>query len=131
MIKHDISDWRVLVVDDEPDNVAVIAETLTFFGATTQTASSGKDAINAIKRFQPTFVLLDIAMPVQDGWETLTEIRSYSEMEDIPVIAVSARAMSKDRVKAFEEGFLGYIVKPVNVPTLVDELATILQQLTS
>jgi CheY-like chemotaxis protein len=124
------ADWIVLVVDDERDNLDVIAESLEFFGVeTVRSARSGFEALTILERLTPTFVLMDIAMPDMDGWETFTRIRALERFKHLPIIALSAHAMQKDKDRAQEFGFDGYITKPVNIPTLLQDITSVLDSI--
>jgi CheY-like chemotaxis protein len=124
---QDISQWKVLVVDDEPDNLGVIQLVLEFQDATVWTASSAIECLDILEREQPTLILVDIQMPDISGLELLRRIRERMHWRDIPVIAVTAYSMQGDRERILSEGFDGYMSKPINAMTLVDELVTLLE----
>ncbi|HEX2622239.1 MAG TPA: response regulator [Phototrophicaceae bacterium] len=120
------TDWKILLVDDEPDNIEVVAETLEFYGMTVRTAENGKIALETLDGFMPTLILLDLSMPVMDGWQTLRNLKSKPETRNIPVLALSAHAILGDKERAIDVGFNGYMTKPVNVPNLMSDLKTAL-----
>lgn len=124
---QDISQWKVLVVDDEPDNLGVIQLVLEFQDATVWTASSAIECLDILEREQPTLILVDIQMPDISGLELLRRIRERMHWRDIPVIAVTAYSMQGDRERILSEGFDGYMSKPINAMTLVDELVAMLE----
>lgn len=113
--------WRVLVVDDEPDNIEVVAESLEFYGVFVKTASSGKEALAMLADFEPDLVLMDLSMPDMDGWQTRRQIVQQGE-PSYPIVALSAHAMAGDKERAIDAGFDGYITKPVNIPTLIQDI---------
>lgn len=119
---HDLSHWRVLLVDDVADNLTVLEYALRYYGATTYRAYNGQEGLAQTETLNPTLILLDIAMPVMDGWQMLKHLREDSRFRAIPVIAVTAHAQQTDRDHALEAGFDGYITKPFNVFTLVQEI---------
>ncbi len=119
------STWSVLLVDDEPDNIEVVADTLVFFGMTVRTAVNGLEALEIMHTFLPDVILLDLSMPRMDGWTARSAIKSDPRTRHIPVIALSAHAMAGDKERALEAGFDGYMTKPVSVPTLVEDLRTL------
>ena len=119
--------WNILVVDDDEDNLSIASDTLGLFGITVHTAENGEAGLDAIYDIRPTFVLLDLSMPVKDGWETLIEIRQNPEYADMPVIALTAHAMIGDKERAMEAGFDGYITKPFNIGTVLNEIKTCLE----
>lgn len=118
----DPATWQVLIVDDEPDNLELVVETLGFQGATVKSAHNGLVALDLLKDFEPNLVLLDLSMPELDGWELHRHIRADARIATIPVIAITAHAMVGDRERALEAGFDGYISKPINVVSLLQDL---------
>lgn len=127
----DVSSWTVLVVDDEPDNLEVLVETLEYFGVSVSQAHNGVEALSMLQTLQPSLILLDLSMPQMDGWETRTRIKSNPATREIPVIALSAHAMPGDPERAMTAGFDGYLTKPINIPTLMDDLRKALQNATT
>ena len=123
----DPSDWRVLIVDDDPDNVGVLELVLEFHNATTRVAASGQQCLDMLGEEMPTLLLVDIQMPGMTGYELLEEIRKHAAWRDLPVVAVTAHAMRGDADRILQAGFDGYISKPVDVASLVDDLQDILE----
>lgn len=119
---QDVSTWSVLVVDDEPDNLEVVVETLEFHGATVKSASDGINALEILRDFLPGLVLLDLSMPRMDGWKTRLQIKTDPRLRDTCILALSAHAMEGDVQRALTAGFDGYITKPVNILTIVDDI---------
>ena len=76
---REASSWRVLLVDDEPDNIEVVAESLEFYGMMVQTADNGELGLEALKSFTPDLILLDLSMPVMDGWQMLRNLKANPE----------------------------------------------------
>ena len=101
-------------------------EVLDFHHASVRLASSGKECLELLSRETPSFMLVDIQMPEMTGYELLHRIRANTQWRDIPVIAVTAHAMSGDEERIIRAGFNGYIPKPVNVTSLIDDLRQIL-----
>jgi two-component system cell cycle response regulator DivK len=120
--------WSILLVDDEPDNVDVVAESLTFFGLHVQTASNGEEGLEVLKSFSPDLILLDLSMPKMDGWVMRRNVKANPATAHVPIIALSAHAMAGDKERALEVGFDGYLTKPVNIATLVDDIRAALQE---
>lgn len=120
--KERVESWHVLLVDDEPDNLEVAVRVLEFHGATTYSATDGLEGLATLRRIKPTFVLLDLSMPQMDGWEMLHRVKDNPETATLPVIALTAHAMTGDEGRAMEAGFDGYITKPFNPLTLLDDL---------
>lgn len=123
---QDVSTWYVLVVDDEPDNLEVVAETLEFRGAKVITAPNGKEGLDALGDFPANLILSDLSMPVMNGWQMRAQIKRYPNMSEVPVLALSAHAIAGDKERALEAGFDGYITKPVNIHTLLDDIRSAL-----
>ena len=114
--------WTVLVVDDEPDNLEVVAVYLGFLGATVQTAQNGHQGLEMLKTYHPNLILLDLSMPQMDGWEMQSALKTNAETRDITTLALTAHAMPKDEERVREVGFHGYLTKPLNLPTLLADL---------
>ena len=125
----DVSNWTVLVVDDEPDNLAVAEKVLTFGGAIVHTAKNGVEGLKVLGEITPSFVLLDLSMPEMDGWDMFRHMRSLPERAHIPVIALTAHAMSGDRERVMEAGFDGYIAKPFRLSTFMAEILRCFREL--
>lgn len=121
--------WKVLVVDDEPDNAEVAKLLLELHGASVLTADNGQEALELAKHYLPNFILADLSMPVMSGWALLHELRQDSNTSDIPVIALTAHAMAGDRERVLNAGFHTYISKPIEPETFVSELVTSLAEI--
>jgi CheY-like chemotaxis protein len=129
MNKFDVSTWRVLLVDDEPDSNEIVKMVLSARGATVFEAADGQEGLEIFRHRRPNLVLTDISMPEVDGWELLQQIRvSGDGLERTPVIALTAHAMVGDRERVLEAGFDGYMSKPLSMLTLVDDLVECLSQ---
>ncbi len=126
-ITKDTTTWRVLVVDDEPDNLKLVADLLEFIGATVAQASSSQQTLDLAASFKPNLILLDLAMPGVDGWETHRRLRARPELDSVPIIALTALAMQADADRVRAEGFDAYITKPFRVKSLIDQLLACVQ----
>lgn len=104
----------ILVVDDEDQNLMVLEAMLISQDYDVVTASNGKEALNVIKENPPDLVLLDIMMPVMDGYETVRLIKEDETTKSIPVVMVTALTQVEDRVKALEAGADDFMSKPVD-----------------
>ena len=109
----------VLVVDDEPQVVWMLQFSLDAEGYRTLTARDGRAALQQLKEHHPQLMLLDIMMPVMDGWSVLEELQELPEGERPRVIVVSARSSLRDRAKAAELGADAFVAKPFNVDDLL------------
>jgi len=112
----------VLVVDDEPQVVWMLQFSLEAEGFQTFAARDGRTALDELREHRPQLMLLDIMMPVMDGWSVLQEIRDLPEGERPRVVVVSARATLRDRTKAAELGAIAFVAKPFNVDDLLGVL---------
>jgi DNA-binding response OmpR family regulator len=112
----------VLVVDDEPQVVWMLQFSLQAEGFETFAARDGRTALAEINEHHPKVVLLDIMMPVMDGWSVLEQVRSLPPEDRPRVIVVSARSSLRDRAKAAELGADAFVPKPFNVDDLLSVL---------
>jgi CheY-like chemotaxis protein len=113
---------KVLIVDDEPFNIDVLQQELEELDYQVITASNGKEALEQIKKHQPDLILLDLMMPVLDGFAVLAEVKADAVLRDIPVIIVSAEHDSKSVVKGIKQGADDYITKPIDAEHLKSKL---------
>ncbi len=102
----------ILVVDDDEDNLLLMAYILEHIHCSTLTAVDGLDALSIAQAFQPDLILLDILMPSMDGVEAVSQIRQDSRIKSIPVIAVTALALAGERERLLLAGFNDYVSKP-------------------
>ena len=109
----------ILVVDDEPDVVAMIADYLSQVGYFPMTATSGAQALELAEKHRPFAITLDILMPDMDGFEVLQHLKENPVTRDIPTIIIS---MKDDKEVGFALGAVGYITKPVNKDRLIAEI---------
>jgi DNA-binding response OmpR family regulator len=116
---------KVLVVDDEISYGEAIVDILANLDLPTDFVSNAKDAFEAIRRFNPSLILLDIMMPETDGLTFLRMLRSVNG-SDIPVVVVSAKCSEEDRVTAFRAGANGFLAKPFGVQDLYDVIGPFL-----
>ena len=109
-----MSQSRILVVEDNPKNLKLVRDLLTYSGYEVIEATSGEEGVQLALETSPDLILMDLQLPGIDGAEALRRIR-VSENNQIPVVAVTAFAMNDDRTRAFESGFDGYVEKPISV----------------
>ena len=110
---------QILVVDDEPQVVWMLQFSLEAEGYQTLSARDGRAALDEVREHHPSVVLLDIMMPVMDGWAFLEELQAIPAEERPRVIVVSARSSLRDRAKAAELGADAFVAKPFNVDDLL------------
>jgi PAS domain S-box-containing protein len=121
---------RVLVVDDEPDALDLVASVLRDVGAIAQTARSAAKAFQLFSLFQPQVVISDIGMPDEDGYSFIRRIRRLPAAEGgrIPALALSALARGEDRTLAMNAGYTAHVSKPVSPTVLVAEIGKLFSQ---
>ena len=113
---------KVLIVDDEPLNVDYLEQALEDSNCQIITATNGQEALDKIQREQPDLVLLDLAMPIMDGFAVLEQVKADQSLRDIPVIIISAEHDSKSVVRGIKQGAEDYLTKPVNAALLVKKV---------
>ena len=120
-LKEDVlATKKVLVVDDDVRNLFALTTAFEKYNIETITAESGRDAINILNENNSIdMVLMDIMMPEMDGYETTQKIRREHKNTNLPIIAVTAKAMKGDREKCIEAGATDYITKPVKIDQLL------------
>jgi Response regulator containing CheY-like receiver, AAA-type ATPase, and DNA-binding domains len=113
---------KVLIVDDEAFNVDYLEQALEDSNYQIITASNGQEALDKIQSDQPDLVLLDLAMPVLDGFAVLAQVKADQVLREIPVIIISGEHDSKSVVKGIKQGAEDYLTKPVNADLLVKKV---------
>ena len=113
---------KVLVVDDKPENRAVLVEMLSPLGFELMEAGDGMEGLTVFEEYQPDVVLMDVRMPVMDGLEATQKLRQLSQFRQAVIIAVSASAFTEDRQKSLEAGCDGFMAKPVHLDELLQQM---------
>ena len=122
---------RVLVVDDEPDIVALIAYHLVKAGYRVSTAASGPDALNTARQERPALIILDLMLPGLSGYDVLEQLRAQPATHDVAVLLLSARREEQDRIRGLSLGADDYLTKPFSPPELVLRVGAILRRVGS
>ena len=117
----------ILIVDDEPYNVDLLEQELEGLGYSTKNASNGAEALAIVKAGPPDLILLDVMMPVMDGFETCRILKDSDETRFIPVIIMTALDAIEDRVKGIKAGADDFLTKPVDERELVARIDTSLR----
>lgn len=105
----------ILVADDDPDILSIVAMSLETQGYVVHKATNGREAVDQAKAHHPDLVLLDMMMPVFSGYEAITELKADASTRDIPVVGLSAKAMTTDMERATTAGIDDYITKPFRI----------------
>lgn len=117
---------QLLIIDDEPRIVKFLQVKLKTLGYEVLTASNGKDALELIQAQEPDLVILDVLMPVMDGFETLKQLRSFSS---VPVIMLSAKGANIDKIKGLRLGADDYLAKPFSPDELIARIEAVRRRL--
>ena len=115
---------KILVVDDIPQNVKLLADILTVEGFDVVTAASGEEALEKVEAESPDLVLLDITMPGMSGYEVCGRLKANAATKNIPVIFVTAMHEIEDETKGFELGAVDSIAKPISRPIVLARVKT-------
>lgn len=113
----------ILLVDDDDRNIVATGALLKSFGASVVIARNGIECLEKLKQDKSIkLLLLDMMMPVMDGYETLKKIRANAEMKNLPVIALTAQAMVGDRDKCLQAGANDYCSKPIDIALFLNQI---------
>ncbi len=112
---------KILVVDDEPDNLEVVVVLLQMIDVDVLVAFNGQEGLEMTRENQPKFIICDLSMPVMSGWEMIHILKNDPKTKDIPVIALTAHAMTGDKKRALAAGFHNYLSKPLQPVTFVND----------
>jgi CheY-like chemotaxis protein len=113
---------KVLYVEDNEDNVYVVKSRLTRKGYTVLIASDGAEGVSMAASEQPQVILMDLSLPVLDGWEATRRIKAADGTRHIPVIALTAHAMAGDKEKALAAGCDDFDTKPIEIDRLIGKI---------
>jgi len=119
-----MSNHKILIIDDDAKNIFALTATLRSRGYESTSATSAEEGIRMAAADPLTgIILLDMMMPGTDGYQALRMIRGHEQLQQLPVIAVTAQAMKGDKEKCLEAGADDYISKPIDVDRLMERLA--------
>ena len=113
----------ILLVEDNEVNRDMLVRRLQRAGHQVATAADGETALTAMREQQPAVVLMDMNLPVMDGWTACRESQQDASIAEIPIIALTAHAMEEDKHRALEAGCSDYATKPVDFPDLLKKIA--------
>jgi len=118
---------RILVIEDNEQNLELVEFLLDEAGATVRAAADADEARKALAQEQPDLILMDMQLHGIDGLSLVREIRRQPEIGRIPIVALTAHAMRGDRERFLAGGCDGYLAKPINVVTFVEDLSSLLE----
>jgi diguanylate cyclase (GGDEF)-like protein len=118
---------RILVVDDHPDNVDILDARLSSRGYVVETATNGQEALDKVQANPPHLILCDVMMPLMDGYEVSRRIKADTALPYVPIILVTARDSTQDKVEGLDAGADDYITKPINFPELEARVRSMLR----
>ena len=119
---------KILVIEDNEQNLYLVKFILEKHGFEVSTARDGKQGIEMAYRVKPDLILLDIQLPVMDGYAVASELRKDQDFDSTPIVAVTSFAMMGDREKAIDAGCNGYIEKPINTETFMAQVEQYLSE---
>jgi CheY-like chemotaxis protein len=113
---------RILYVEDNEDNIYMLSARLRRRGYDVAVARDGQEALEAVAARRPALILMDLSLPVLDGWSAARRLKSAPATRDIPIIALSAHAMAGEREKALEAGCDDFDTKPIEFKRLLEKI---------
>lgn len=113
---------KILVIEDNEQNLYLMTFILEKHGYEVIQARDGREGIELARQLIPMMILLDIQLPVMDGYAVARELRSNPALANVPIVAVTSYAMAGDRERVLKAGCTGYIEKPINPETFVAEI---------
>src|ERR687890_835587 len=117
---------KILLVEDNEMNWDMLSRRLTRKGYDVVLATDGAQGVEMAGTETPDLILMDMSLPVVDGWEATRRIKAGAQTRSIPIIALTAHAMTSDREKALQAGCDDYDTKPIEMPRLLEKIAAIL-----
>ncbi len=117
---------KILLVEDNQMNRDMLSRRLTRKGYEVVNAVDGEQGMAMARSEAPDLILMDMSLPVLDGWEATRQLKAAPETQAIPVIALTAHAMAGDREKAVEAGCDDYDIKPIEMPRLLEKIEALL-----
>jgi CheY-like chemotaxis protein len=119
---------KILYVEDNEDNIFMLKNRLTRAGHTVVVATDGAQGVAMALSERPDMILMDLSLPVLDGWQATRQIKAAADTKHIPVIALTANAMAGDREKALAAGCDDYDTKPVELPRLLAKIKSLAER---
>ncbi|MCB8978951.1 MAG: response regulator [Ardenticatenaceae bacterium] len=117
---------KILVIEDSPMIQEILVERLLFRNYEVVVANDGQQGIEVAKQEQPDLILMDISLPVMDGWEATERIRKIESIKNVPIIALTAHALVEDRNRSLAIGCNDFETKPINFSQLIMKINSLL-----
>jgi CheY-like chemotaxis protein len=117
---------RILLVEDNEMNRDMLSRRLSRKGYEVLIATDGQQAVDMAGSTGPDLILMDMSLPVIDGWEATRKVKANPQTQSVPIIALTAHAMSGDREKALAAGCDDYDTKPIELPRLLEKIESLL-----
>ena len=118
----------VLLVEDNLHNRRIFCGILTHYGFKVREAEDGEQALEMAQDDPPDLILMDLSLPVMDGWEATRRIKAIPELKHIPILALTAHAMAGDRERALSAGCDGYLSKPISPTAVANQVERVLHE---
>jgi two-component system cell cycle response regulator DivK len=119
---------KILLVEDNEMNRDMLSRRLERKGYEVVIAVNGQEGVELVSSTRPDLILMDLSLPIIDGWEATRRIKADPATASIPVIALTAHAMAEDRAKAMAAGCDDFDIKPVDLPRLLEKIDTLLRR---
>jgi CheY-like chemotaxis protein len=120
----DLSQWQVMLVEDEVDAQDVVIPILEHYGASVSAAFTAEEALTIMRTKHPTIAIIDLALPKMNGWELLQAIRADPALANIPAVAITAYHSTNVAQEAIAAGFKAFFPKPINARTFAEDLVS-------
>lgn len=117
-----MSKARILIVEDNEDNMILVCDVLSSRGYSILKAVDGQQGLDMARVERPDLIIMDLSLPLLDGWAAVRQLKDDPELRNIPVIALTAHAMAGDREKALDAGCDDYLAKPIRLMTLIGKV---------
>lgn len=116
----------ILVADDFLENRDILCRMLQLVGHQTLSAANGQEALELAQAHRPDIILMDLSMPVLDGWEATARIKAHNDLHHIPVLAVTGHVTPHEIQRAIEAGCVDYVAKPIDFERLIGKVTSLL-----
>lgn len=118
----------ILIVEDNDMNLDMLSRRLKRKGYEIVAARDGREGVEQARRMRPDLILMDMSLPVMDGWDATRAVKADPETAGIPVVALTAHAMASDKQKALDAGCDDFYTKPIELPGLLEIMARLLDE---